>query len=56
MAADVSHSGVVDAVDVQLVINAALGFALPYDCDLDNSGQVDAVDVQLVVNGALGIG
>ncbi|MBI5091798.1 MAG: hypothetical protein HZB26_05060 [Candidatus Hydrogenedentes bacterium] len=53
--ADVDHSGDVDAVDIQLVINQALDIATGYDCDIDNSGAVDAVDVQLVINGALHI-
>jgi len=55
--ADVDKSGFVDAADVQIVINAALGLALPpaYDPDLDRSGRVDIVDVQLVIYAALGI-
>jgi len=53
---DVDGSEHVDAVDVQLVINAALGLQDDYPCDLDNSGRVDAIDVQLVINAALGIG
>ncbi len=53
--ADVNDSGVVDAADVQLVINDALGIATGYPTDLDDSGRVDAVDVQLVINAALGI-
>lgn len=50
---DVNYSGKVDAVDVQLVINAALGMDVPVDCDIDRDGRVDAVDVQLVINAAL---
>lgn len=53
--ADVDHSGAVDAIDVQLVINAALGIDTGCDCDVDWNGTVDAVDVQLVINAALGI-
>jgi hypothetical protein len=53
--ADVDHSGDVDAVDVQLVINAALGIATGMPCDVDRSGEVNAVDVQFVINAALGI-
>ena len=50
---DVDGSGSIDAVDVQLVINAALGLGGAFDCDIDNNADVDAVDVQLVINGAL---
>ncbi len=53
--ADVDNSGAVDAVDVQLVINGALGISAGVDTDIDNNTVTDAVDVQLVINGALGI-
>jgi sugar lactone lactonase YvrE len=53
--ADVDSNGEIDAVDVQLVINGALGLGGAFDCDIDASGGVDAVDVQLVVNAALGL-
>jgi len=52
---DVDCSGQCDAVDVQLVINDALGLAAGYDCDLNVDSSVDAADVQLVINTALGI-
>lgn len=52
-AADVDGSGVVNAVDVQLVINAALGMPVSYDCDINGDSIVNAVDVQLVINAAL---
>jgi hypothetical protein len=52
---DVDASGDTDAVDVQLVINAALGIEALPSADIDNNGEVDAVDVQLVINGALGL-
>lgn len=52
---DVNGSGAVDAVDVQLSINAALGISIaPYDADVNNDGAVNAIDVQLVINAALG--
>lgn len=51
---DINRSGKVDAVDVQLVINAALGFEVAFDCDV-NGGGVTASDIQLVINAALGI-
>ncbi len=55
--ADVDDDGIVNAVDVQLVINAALGIAVDpsYVVDVDGDGAVNAVDVQLVINAALGI-
>ncbi|MBI5095244.1 MAG: CxxxxCH/CxxCH domain-containing protein [Candidatus Hydrogenedentes bacterium] len=54
---DVDLSGSANAVDVQLVINKALGLDIAgkYYCDVDQSGSVDAVDVQLVTNAALGL-
>ncbi len=55
VAGDVNASGEVNALDVQLVINAALGLTVQYDCDIDISSEVNAVDVQLVINAALGL-
>jgi hypothetical protein len=53
---DINSTGGVDATDVQLVINAALGLDVGgLDADVDNSGGADATDVQLVINAALGI-
>ncbi len=52
---DVNGDQAVNAVDVQLVINAALGLDSPYNCDVDGSMSVNAVDVQLVINAALGL-
>ncbi|MBI4559653.1 MAG: carboxypeptidase regulatory-like domain-containing protein [Candidatus Hydrogenedentes bacterium] len=52
---DVSGDGKVDAVDVQMVINGALGLDGGHPCDVSLDGKVDAVDVQLVINGALGL-
>ena len=56
--ADVNGDGLVDALDVQLVINAALGITNEHDsaADVNGDGVVDALDVQLVINAALGIG
>jgi len=55
-AEDVNYSGSVDAVDVQLVINGALGIDVaPVDPDINGDGAVNAVDVQLVINAALGV-
>ncbi|MBI4558445.1 MAG: carboxypeptidase regulatory-like domain-containing protein [Candidatus Hydrogenedentes bacterium] len=48
--------GGVDAVDVQLVINAALSIDIGgLDADVNDDGNVNAVDVQLVINAALGL-
>lgn len=51
---DVDGNGAVDAVDVQNVINAALGLG-DMPCDLDCDGAINAMDVQLVINAALGL-
>ncbi|MBI4556424.1 MAG: SBBP repeat-containing protein [Candidatus Hydrogenedentes bacterium] len=53
--ADIDGNSVVDAVDVQLVINAALGLGISGDADINKDGNVDAVDVQIVINAALGL-
>ncbi|MBI5094774.1 MAG: VWA domain-containing protein [Candidatus Hydrogenedentes bacterium] len=53
---DIDRTGAVDAVDVQLVINAALSLSIAgLDADIDHNGSIDAVDVQLVINAALGL-
>jgi len=52
---DVNGDNGVNAVDVQLVINEALGINTGYNCNIDGAGNVNAVDVQLVINAALGI-
>ncbi|MBI5090989.1 MAG: hypothetical protein HZB26_00930, partial [Candidatus Hydrogenedentes bacterium] len=51
---EVNGDSHVDAVDVQLVINAALGLTTLYNCDV-NGGGVDATDIQLTINAALGL-
>jgi 6-phosphogluconolactonase (cycloisomerase 2 family) len=53
--ADVNGDSAVDAVDVQFVINSALGLTVAFNCDINNDGEVDAVDVQIVINRALGL-
>jgi dockerin type I repeat protein len=50
---DVNHDWAITAVDVQLVINAALDLPVDFNCDLDNNGKITAVDVQMVINAAL---
>ncbi|MFO7973162.1 MAG: PKD domain-containing protein, partial [Candidatus Hydrogenedentota bacterium] len=53
---DIDRNGVINAVDVQLAVNALLQLELPpwMDTDVNNSGETGAEDVQLVVNAALG--
>jgi sugar lactone lactonase YvrE len=53
--ADIDSNDANDAVDIQLVINAALNFPIDFDADVDRNTNVDAVDVQLVINAALGL-
>ncbi|MBI4557841.1 MAG: PKD domain-containing protein [Candidatus Hydrogenedentes bacterium] len=53
---DINNDCRLDAVEVQLVINGALGLNTGYDCDLNDDGTVDAVDVQLMINAVLGLG
>jgi hypothetical protein len=53
---DVNGDDSVNAIDVQLVINAALGIDTICSCDINGDGPVNAVDVQLVINAVLGIG
>jgi len=55
VAGDIDSSDSVNAVDVQIVINDALGISTGHSCDVDMGGFVDAVDVQLVINAALHI-
>ena len=55
---DINLDGFVNAVDVQLVINAALGISVePLDpnVDADPDGAANAIDVQVTINRALGI-
>ena len=56
LAGDINGDGAIDALDVQLVINAALGLDIGgFDADVNGDGVVNAVDVQIVINTALGI-
>ncbi len=52
---DINADGRMDAVDVQLVINGALGIPIPFSADVNNDGATNAVDVQVVINGVLGL-
>lgn len=52
---DVNNSGAVDAVDIQLTINAALGIDPGgAETDVNGDGDTNAVDIQQVINAALG--
>ncbi len=54
--ADVNADGVVDALDVQEVVNALLGAdKAATKADIDGDGYVSAADVQIVVNAAINI-
>jgi chemotaxis protein histidine kinase CheA len=54
LAGDVNADGRVDAVDIQNVINAALGQETEAPADVDKVGDVNALDVQKVINAATG--
>lgn len=55
-AGDVNGDGRIDAVDVQLAINAVLGNNLGgFDADVNADNALNAVDIQIVVNAALGV-
>lgn len=48
---DINKDGAINAVDVQLVVNGALGLgSRAMDADVDGDYRVNAMDVQLVVN------
>ncbi len=54
--ADLNGDGFVNASDVQLVINGALGIDIGIaNADVNRDGTVNASDVQLVINAALGL-
>lgn len=52
---DVNGDGIVNAVDIQLVVNGILGTRLVPTADVNRDGRTDASDVQLVVNGILAL-
>ncbi len=53
---DINRDGTVNAIDVQLVINAALGLDIGrYKADVNQDNGVNALDVQQVINAALGL-
>lgn len=53
---DIDGDGSWDAVDIQLVVNCALGITVPHDCDIDGDGMVNAIDIQKAINAVLGLG
>src|SRR5262249_18884585 len=50
-----NHDGVVNVVDVQLIVDQALGIFPPIS-DINGDDVVNIIDVQLTVNAALGLG
>lgn len=55
VAGDANSDMLLNAVDVQLVINAALGIVNYAHTDLNNDGKHNAVDVQLIINAVLSL-
>lgn len=53
MPEDLNGDSQVNAVDVQLAVNGALGIGA--EADVNGDGDTNAVDVQLVINAALGL-
>lgn len=52
---DINYDAFVNAIDVQLVINAALSIEIDGNGDINGDTLVNALDVQLAINAALGI-
>ena len=54
--ADVNDDWEINALDIQLVFNCALGLcSSPTDGDINSDGVTNAVDIQLIINCALGL-
>ena len=51
---DLNDNGVVDVVDLQIEINAALGLVACNAGDLDGNGSCNVIDVQRIISAALG--
>jgi len=51
---DVDRNGVLDAIDVQLVIRGAIGLGTPCPTEVNGVCGANALDVQFVVNACLG--
>jgi len=53
IAGDIDRSGGVDAIDVQVVINGALGLPVAQLTDVDHDLHTNVADIQLVINAVL---
>ncbi len=54
--ADLNDDGVVNSVDIQIIINIVLGEVVPAVVgDVNSDGSINSVDIQLVINTVLGI-
>ena len=51
---DLNGDGVINATDVQIAINQALGLSPCNAADLQENGQCNVIDVQRVINASLG--
>jgi len=51
---DLNGDGVINAADVQIAINQALGVARCTNADMIGNGQCNVVDVQRVINASMG--
>ncbi len=49
---DINNDGVVNSTDIQLVVDAVLGRAIPFDADVDGRG-LSATAIQAVINQSL---
>jgi len=55
IAGDIDMSGTLDAVDIQMLVNCALGTTVCELADVNYDGTLNAVDIQIAINGVLGI-
>jgi Dockerin type I repeat. len=52
---DINRDGFVNAIDVQLCVNAILGISIgAMDADVNDDSSVNALDLQRVVNAVIG--
>jgi hypothetical protein len=51
---DINGDGVINAADIQLAINQALGLSACTTADLQQNGRCNVIDVQRVINASLG--
>ncbi len=53
---DINNDGIVNALDMQLLINSILGFpGSPTNGDINGDGRTDVLDLQVVINVILGL-